>query len=166
MRKVPIVDATDDELRQFARDNLGLDIHHNLGHENLVSQVGQAWDKPDILLPDIETSIDAETQPGSAPSPTHAGQDGPKPGFTRIYIAITEDAGGKDHVPVGVNGKAMLLPRGKNIDVPHRYIEALSRTVKHVYDALEDGGINPEPRLVARYPYSVLAVGEILADAA
>ena len=75
----------------------------------------------------------------------------------RIHVNITEEAGGNEPVPVSVNGKVMLIPRGKDVDVPAEYVEVLQHAISHKYDPLPDGGMNPVPREVPLYPFQRVA---------
>ena len=69
-----------------------------------------------------------------------------------------QDAGGSDDVQVGVNGSVMLVPRGKDVDIPYRYYEALKNAVADKYEMMPDGkSMNPVPRKVPAYPFQVVA---------
>ncbi len=152
-REIKIADATEEELRTFGRGTLGLSLPPNCKIETLRSKIQQAWDKEHILLADPDQP---EAPPaGAAPQPVTDEQQPPKRKMVRINIPITEEAGGTEPVPVGVNGSIMLIPRGEDVDVPEPYVEALEHAITHVYDPLPEGGINPVPRKVPLYPFQV-----------
>lgn len=155
-KKIPIDEATEDQLRNFGRDTLGLTLPPNCKPETLRSKIAAAWDKDFISLP-VDTPDNQAVPAGSAPLPVTDEQAPPKPGYKRIHISVTEDAAGNEPVPVGVNGKVMLIPRGKDVDIPDAYFEVLNNAVTWKYDPLPDGGINPKPREVRVYPIQRVA---------
>lgn len=154
MRKVDIKDATEQQLRDFGRDTLGLSLPPNCKMETLRAKISAAWDKSDITVADAP---EVAPQTGSRPVPVEAGQEPPKRNMVRINISVTEEPGGTDDVPVGVNGRVMTIPRGKDVDIPEEYFMVLREAITHKYDPLPDGqGINPIPRKVALYPHQVI----------
>ena len=154
MKTIPIGEATEAELRSFASDTLGIEIHPNAKMETVLAKVGTAWDKPDIQVPDNDP---AQTQSGDQPQPVTEAQKAPNAGMVRLIIGVTEDAGGSDPIQLGVNGKIMLVPRGEEVEIPDRYFEVLEHAVMDKYDALPDGGMNPIPRKVRLYPFQRVA---------
>lgn len=154
MKKVDITEATHEQLLEFGRNTLGLSLQPNTGLDKLRAKIMEASDKPYITI--AEAAPEAP-QAGNEPVPVTAGQAPPGRNMVRINVAITEEAGGKDPVPVGVNGRIMVIPRGKDVDIPEEYYEALSHAIAYKYDANEDGsGLNPEPRKVHLYPHQVI----------
>jgi hypothetical protein len=155
MRKVPIDKATEQELRAFATGTLGLEIHHSSKREKILGQVQAVWDKPEITVAD---EAPPALQAGTPPQPVTAAQQPPAKEMVRIIIAVTDDAGGNEPVPVSVNGSAMLIPRGKPVDIPLPYYKALENTVQHRFDPNPDGnGMSFTPRLVPAYPFQRVA---------
>ena len=153
MKLIPIGEATEAQLREFAQDTLGIEIKASAKIEQVRAQVEQAWDRD---IPIIEAAP-KPTLAGDQPVPVTDTQQDPVEGKVRINIGIQETAGGNDAVPVGVNGRIMLIPRGKDVDIPESYLEALQHAVTFKYDALEDGmGINPVPRKVQLYPFQII----------
>ena len=155
-RQIEIAKATHPELLTFARDTLGLNLPPNTKIETLRARITTAWDKDYITVPE-ETASAEPQQLGPKPQPATADQKGPKSGKVRIVITVTEEAGGNEPVPVGVNGKVMLIPRGEEVDIPESYFEVLQHAIAHKYDALPDGGMNPVPREVPLYPFQRVA---------
>ena len=75
--------------------------------------------------------------------------------FCTIRLARTEEAGGEEAVPVGVNGDVMLVPRGEDVPVRLPYVEVLRHAQKIVYtQRLEEDGLRIRyiPHIVPRYP--------------
>jgi len=153
-KQVPISNAKADELRAFASKHLGLEVPDSMVKAEVISLIKSAWPKDHILVEDGENPHQSAPRPDVVMDPFST----LKPGYVRLIVQIVDEPGGDEHVPVGVNGKVMLIPRGKEVDVPHRYFEALSHAIRHVYDALRDGGINPVPRKVSAYPHQVIAI--------
>ena len=72
-----------------------------------------------------------------------------------IQIARTEDAGGDEPVPTGVNGVIQYLPRGERIPVRTPFLEVLRHAERIVYDqvVLPDGiTMSLRKRFVSAYP--------------
>jgi len=155
MKQVLITDASDAELRSFANDTLGLNLPPNTKTDTLRGKIRLAWDKDFVLTDD--DPVDAPTQEGDAPVPITESQALPKEGYRRIILQETDDSDGMEPVPVGVNGKIMLVPRGKEVDIPEAYYHVLCNAITHKFDALPDGGINPDPRKVPLYPFQLVA---------
>jgi len=152
MKLIPISEATEGQLRTFAQETLGIEIKASTGITKVRAAVESAWDRD---IPVMEEAAEVKVA-GDAPAPVRASHLPPDEGLVRINIGIQEEAGGNDPVHVGVNGKIMLIPRGKDVDIPERYLEALEHAVTFKYDSLPDGmGINPVPRKVQLYPFQV-----------
>ncbi len=155
-RKVKIADATHAELLKFCRESLGLNLPPNTKVTTLEAKIAIAWGKDHINL-----TVDdvAEAAPiGAQPQPATAAQaSGPKEGYVRIKIHITEEAGGDEAVQVSVEGKLMLVTRDKEVDIPYAYYDVLSHAIAHRYEMLPGGGMNPIPREVMLYPFQVIA---------
>ena len=155
-KKVKLADATGPEIRDFASSVLGIEIHPNTPIERARAKVAAALGDKDEITVEIR-----EPEPaiqGSAPRPVTAKQQPPARKMVRIRVNRTEDVGGNEAVPVAVNGQTMLIPRDKDVDVPEEYVEALEHATKHVFDMMPDGhSINPEPRVVSRFPFQRVA---------
>ena len=155
-KKIPISEATEQQLRDFASTHLQLDIHHNAKLETVRSKVEQAWDKDEIF---VDAPEEADMS-GQAPQPVLNSQQPCPPGFVRIRIHQTEEPGGDEDVPIGVNGKINLVQREKDVTIPHEYYEALTRAIEYRYEMLPDGvNMNPVPRQIQKYPHSVISNG-------
>lgn len=156
-KKIPIEEATVEQLRAFASAYLGLDIHGSTKEENVRARVAKAWGKPEILVPDAGEDETVVARGGQPPHPVTAAHQPPDKGKVRLIIQRTDDSGGNDPVFVSVNGRAMLVPRGKEVEIPYRYFRALEKAVIYRYEPLPDGGIDPVPRKIPLYPFQRVA---------
>jgi len=154
MKLIPISEATEAQLRTFAQETLGIEVKPSASIDKVRAAVASAWDR-DIPVTDDNEDLAPEQQ-ARAPVPVKDEHLLPDEGLVRINIGIQEEAGGNDPVAVGVNGRIMLIPRGRDVDIPERFLEALQHAVTYKYDNLPDGmGINPVPREVQLYPFQI-----------
>jgi len=153
-QKISIAEATQAQFREFANNSLGLNLPPNTKDETVVAKITAAWGKDYIMVSKEE---DIQKHAGAAPRPVTDVQASPEDDKVRIVISITEDPGGNEPVPVSVNGKAMLIPRGKEVDIPLSYFEVLNNAIAYKYESLGDGGLNPIPREVPAYPFQRVA---------
>lgn len=166
-QQLPINDALPGQLRDFANSFLGMNLPGNTKPETVLAKIQSAWTNDFILIPidskelphDLVSAEEVSQEPekAAAPPPPPAGYNGPKEGMIRVLVHASEEKGGSDPIPIGVNGQVMLVPRGKECDIPLPYFEALQNAEQHFYDPLEGGGVNPVPRVVKLYPYQVIA---------
>lgn len=161
MKMIPIEQADRDQLKEFAETYLGMNFPNNTKEETMRAKVKAAWSKPEIPVADREAQAEAaqaevEGQQGTPPPPVTAEQQR-QPDKVRVIIARTDEAGGDEPVPVGVNGRVMLVPRGEEVDIPPSYYEALQHAVKNIYERDDQGNLVPEPRKVPAYPIQRIA---------
>lgn len=163
MKKIPIEEATLQQLRDFAQDSLGFEIHMNSNYATALAKVRATFSGDDITIrdePAAEDVLQAPIAPQPAPRPVLASQGDVGPGWVKVRINITESPGGNERVPLSVNGKAMLVEREKDQVIPYHFYEALVRAVEFRYEMDETGhGVNPIPRKIAKYPHTVLSNG-------
>ncbi len=151
-RTIPIADATTDQLLYFARTVLGLDIHHAVQkRETILSKISTASEATEITVPDeVPVASAPEPQPVSDHVPAHE-----RPPVI-IKIAVSDAADGEEAVPLSLNGKAMLVPRGRWCQIPYTYYAGpLAHAVEDRYESLKDGGMSTKPRQVPRFPHEV-----------
>lgn len=155
-KKIPIEKATVADLRQFAQESLGIEIHHSCSLVTALAKVREAGhDKPDITL-QVPDEVEAPAA-GSAPRPVTAAQKAvPAVGKIKIRIPQSEEPGGKDHVPVSVNGRAMVIPRDQDVEIPYPFYHALKNAVRIVYEQKPEGGIS-DGRPVPQYAFNTLS---------
>jgi len=156
-------EATEEQLRKFASETLGIDIKESAKIETVRARIKACWNQPDIPVLDGD-SVAPGLIPAAPAQPVTPEQQPPSEDMVRLTIGVTEDAGGADDVDLAVNGKVMRVPRGRSVEIPNRFFEALFRSVTFMYDPIKDGGINPEPRKVPLYPYQVLGASAFVDD--
>jgi hypothetical protein len=133
-QKKPIERAEEAELRDFAELVLQMDVAASTDRADLVAKIRTAW-PADYIFVDAagqpaagEDGQDEAVKPEPQARLTTADSRG-DPKWT-IRIASTELAGGKDPVPVSVNGRNVVIQRGVEVEVPHRYVESLRNAVR------------------------------------
>ena len=160
-KTVPWDEATLDELKKFAASVLGISVSPRIGEETLRAKIRQAYPGDTITIMVLDDEV--EETVGDAPAPASetptdgkalrgaSAENDPK---VTITITEMEGAGGKRPVYVGVNGVAMLIPRGRPVDIPYRYYHALTNAIKTLYEQDEASGevISSD---VPTYPMSV-----------
>lgn len=157
-KQVPIKDATATQLKQFARLHLGLQTPQSESRDKLEARIREVH--ADTTIP-VEVEDDAAAAPpvGAPPPPATPAQEAVVEAkarkLERIQIARQDGNGGDRPVPVSVNGKTMLIPRGEPVAVPEEYAEALRNAKQTVYDKNSDESLG-EAREVPAYPVSYL----------
>lgn len=149
-RRIKLADATASELALFASTVLGIECSAEEGRDALIAKIRPAWTRTTIEL-DAE-AVDAAG--AKRITPKDIARSGRK--IVRIRIPSTDQVGGKEPVPVSVNGKAMYIPRDEDVDVPAEYVEALNHAKRTVYDHHPERGLINR-REVLRHSYQVVA---------
>ena len=160
-KTVPWDEATLDELTKFAASVLGISVSPRINESTLRAKIRQAHsgDNITILVPDDDDEAvvgDAPAPPSETPNDGKALRGSSAENDPKVQITITEmpGAGGKRPAFVSVNGVAMLIPRGRPVDIPYRYYHALTNATQTLYDQDEATGeiISSD---VPSYPMSV-----------
>lgn len=144
MKPIDLESASTVELRQYARDELGLSVPRGASDEAIKK-----------LITDTD-----ETQ-APVPKPVKVGKE-PKLDQPRVKIHIMKLDGdtGNDDVYVGVNGKGYLIKRGEDVDVPVEVVEVLKNAVETRYHEQRDPDKPNKVALVRRdvhsYPFSIV----------
>lgn len=166
MKTVSIEEADLDQLKEFATNTLGLEYHKTANKTHMLSMIRKVHEKDTIQVEDAPEVVPHAGQPldmtPHAPNDTSKEPSGLKsasdPKVT-IMIPLSEKEGGDRPVPVGVNGKQMLLPRGKDIVIPYRYFEALNNAVRTEFrQDPNDDDYEIKRRDVPSYPFQVKAM--------
>ncbi len=147
-KSIPWDTATKPELVMFASQVLGMPVMPTIGEDKLRGKIRAAFggDEITIMVQDGEAeppaAADAPLPLSDEPADPRAlrGTSGAADPVVKITIAEVEGAGGKRAVPVGINGVMMLVPRGRPVDIPYRYYEALSHAIKTVHEQDDDTG--------------------------
>lgn len=146
-KKIPVSKASVQELRDFAVNHLALELDGNETLEQLRAKVVAAWDKDDIVV----VQQDAPAAPkGAQPRPSSKAN---AKEFI-VYIEQQDTFDGDEPVPLGCNGKIILVPRGRWCAVPIQFRDSLVNAVEVRRDPLKDGGLGPV-RHVHRYPHRI-----------
>ena len=77
-----------------------------------------------------------------------------------IRLARTEEAGGDEPVPVGLNGIIQLIPRGEDVPVRLPYVEILRHAQKIVYTTVPEADglrLRYVPHIVPQYPIEAMS---------
>lgn len=151
MKTIQLSEATKSQLLEYANNVLGLSIHHATGEEKIRAQI-MACGAEEITVSDEPKVVE-----NLNPVVTIADIQAPKSEKVKILISRTDEAGGDEPVPVGVNGRIMLIPRGEVVEIPEPYYEALKNAVYYRYEPLKDGGMPTKPREVPAYPFQRIA---------
>lgn len=150
MTKIAFSRAKAEDLRQFAVEHLGLEVAQGAPRADMIALIKTAWDEDHIL---VEPASD-EPAPVSIAAAAPAA---PPAGKVRIIIDQQEGPGGSEPVFLSVNGRAMLVPRGEEVDIPAHYFEVLKNAERHVYDVDKESRMSNAPRVVPQYPHRVIS---------
>ena len=155
--KKSIADATVLELHNFAVIDMGLDgIKINDKRETIIAKLAQAgYGLSTITVPNPAAAVVLK-ESGAPAMNRRVAKDGTTE--VRIILHRTDKAGGSRPVPVGVNGKIMLIPRGESVWVPEAYVEVLQNAIEFQYPPYDGetdflGGLK-DPEQVPAYPFS------------
>lgn len=152
-KTVPLAEATVTQLRSYAELVLALDIPPTANRNTIIGKIK-------LVQPDVE-AISLHDGP-TAPAPAKAASIDPTATTVIINIQVVEEAaGGSEPVPVGVNGKVMLVPRGQWCEIPRDYLSVLMHAVETRYRQINhpDGTMTLESYAVHRFPHQIWPVG-------
>lgn len=174
-------DATASQLAKFASEILGLNVTPQLGRDKIIAKIEAAGHQPDTAASD--RTITLQVEPDSPTATQVADKSDDKGGaddvaglsiaeqqarqasvnrerdarIVTINIARTDEAGGDEMVPVGVNGIVMAIPRGQPAPIRWPYFVALLHAVKHIHEPKgPNREMDPNPRKVPVYPFTIL----------
>lgn len=158
-------DATDAQLRKFAAETLGLAIHPQMGRDKIISRIDAAGWQPDTAASERTITImpgDAEVTKGgtsAAPAAPAAEMSIAERDARMVTIRIerTDEPGGDEMVPLGVNGSVLAVPRGQPAPIRWPYFVALCHAVKHIHEPQgKNNEMDPNPRKVPFYPFTII----------
>jgi hypothetical protein len=147
--QIPISSASKKQLREFLTHLGGTPTNFD-NEVKLIEKIrAQDYDAAHIIV----------GEPAPAATKAAPGKPTPRADIKEptcdLTIHTAEGPGGKRHVFVGVNGKAMLIPRGKRSDgVKIRYLEALNLAQETKFEFDEDAKANL-PRDMPSYSFQV-----------
>lgn len=153
---IKIEDATDKQLRDFARQRLGLPIT-NQSRSQVLAQIATVWDKPKISIHEEQEKDEAEAPPEPVVDaqgiPRLADGSVAEPTWD-ILIPEADDADGKQAVFLGINGRGIYVERSTESTIKHRYYVALTNAIKEVGLQIDEKTI--EMRKMPQYQFNVL----------
>jgi hypothetical protein len=162
--QVKIDAASIKQLRDFATLNLGIDIPPTANRARVLALMEQAaYTKDYILVDPTEEAVTAaralvaSVSPAAARAKMPGSDEATKARDERmieIIIPIQAEPGGKEPVRLGVNGRAMLVPRAKRVKIRYPYFEVLARAQKKVGD--QDEKHQMTWSYVPQYPYQLI----------
>lgn len=138
------------ELTRLATECLGMTFKKGTPVPVMRAKIKAAFDGDEFTL-EMPDADEAPSKPVLAVNNTDD-----HPSHVTVIVATQDTAGGNEPVPVSVNGKAMLIPRGEEATIPWAYYQVLKDAVEFRYDPLPDGGMSPA-RKVMRYPFNRVA---------
>lgn len=78
-----------------------------------------------------------------------------------ILIPMQNEPGGREPVSLGVNGRAILVPRGKKVQLAAKYVHDLENALEDRYEQVKDDAIGKTEMVktkVHRYPYQLFGI--------
>ena len=143
MRK-KIKDATLAEIRAFALDEHGVDIHARCTKETAISRLEAVWENDWI-------DVDDDAPPAQ---PERRKEDQ----FYLIQIPTAPNSGADQYVPIGVNGQVMLIKRGVKSEIRRPYFEVLQNAIEQRIYQRDEEDLESEmvESWVPSYPFSLL----------
>ena len=155
MARIPIKDATTEQLAEFALTNLGIDLRSGYNRNQVMSQItATGFSGTEIDVEDATAAAGGmEEQRVKKLMASEHVEDEP---LYDILIPETKDNGGSEPVPVPVNGVVCLIKRGVVVPgVKKRYVEALQNAQALQYQRGPNGEpINPRP--VMSFPFQIV----------
>lgn len=166
-KRVAIADATEQQLRDFAIQIMGISLDTKAKPAEIRSAIARVWTEPNI--PVMVAPAPAEAPKGDAPLPpiNHTAKASSKAMVdrtsgmdpkVRLVIHRQEGKGGDRDLPVSVNGATILIPRGKQVEVPYRYFLALKNAVQTIVEQ-DEITLEEIRRDVPSYPFEVASGG-------
>jgi hypothetical protein len=169
LKKLELTEATDGQIRTFAREVLNLEDADALSIKQLRTKVEAAWHQSYILLADdvpangASAQAVAEAGMNKAEIEARAGigisaSSSKEDPVVDLVIAETDKPDGKDPVYLNINGMALFVARRKPQAVPWRYFLNLKGAVQRIYSQ-DEKTMEISHQDVPRFPWSLLPGG-------
>lgn len=132
-KRIPITEASDEQIADFL-DMMQLDHSETSTRTGLLALLATVHDEDHIIVTVRDDIIQLDQTDEALPEPQQfpqfgiAYKDDP---IWRMKIGTTPLPGGKQPVPVGVNGTVVVIQRDMVVDVPHRFYLALQNAIQH-----------------------------------
>lgn len=165
LKQIPIAKASDEQLAEYAAVTLQLDVENLSTRQEVIAAIGLSWPNDWITVEAtlLEEQLVREDQAGrvvTEPQQRLRGSSGADDPKVIITIGQTEQPGGRDPVPVGVNGHTLVIQRGLSAEMPYRYFLALQNAMHTNYDAVPVDGQPGKYTLieseVSNYPITLI----------
>lgn len=144
-----VEEASAQELRDFAEISLGLEVNGTENKNVMMARIREAGFTVENIV------VYGKPEPVSKGAPDGAREFREEEG--RWYQAVTihtdSGEGGDRPLPIRVNGKTMLVPRGERVWIPEEYVGALKDARETVWNMTASG--LSDPRDVPSYPYAI-----------
>lgn len=147
-RQIPLDTANKAQLRAFLTHLGGNPTNFDTDDKLREKIAAQGWEESHIIALD-NAKAPSKDAPKGVPKPGTVAEP-----MVNLTIHTQDGAGGKRAVFVGVNGRALLIPRNEPCDVKLRYFKALEAAIETKYEFDEDAKANT-PRDMPSYPYQV-----------
>lgn len=167
-KRIHLKDATDQQIRTYIDTVLQVPVATNAGRNEMCAAILRADPSGEITLleEDRAPKTDDDNYRAILNSmnlvETMKPLKGTGPAYKTdplvvITIARSEEKGGDEPVPLGVNGKRFDVMRGVPVEIPWRYFLVLRQCIKTVYHQVS---VNEPPigRDVPMYPFNIQAM--------
>jgi hypothetical protein len=153
-RRIPLNDATHDQLLQYGQTVLGLPFAPVWKIETMIAKILEARPGLDFIEIEMDDAPAAQANPSAPPDiPAELKAAAVPSGDDWVTIRLGADPGkgGDRDKDVGVNGQIMMIPRGKDVAIPRSYYMALLNTEQLIYETDKNGNLLHPPRKVQRF---------------
>jgi uncharacterized protein (DUF433 family) len=144
---INLATATKKELKTWAFENLAINLALTMNESTMIDRILVKCKSLNIDPPQnkIETNAAKTT----------------KQKYITVNIAKQPGDGGGEPVFLGVQGKGILVPRGRSIEIPYPYAVCLENARQSIWTQDEEGEMHEE--IVYQYPYQTVH-GELLPE--
>lgn len=161
VKKIAFDDASREQLMDFAVNQLGLTIHKSTNTQTLIAKIKAGYSEEFIVIKDEANEPAppaAASEPSAPPAPPKALTARTlKAPMVTIQLHQQEGPGGRRPLPFTVNGSTMLVPRGRDSEVPYYIYEAMRNGKQMVVEyEVDDRGDEVEVhKEVNSFPFDV-----------
>jgi hypothetical protein len=145
--KKPIAEATDSELAYFANTVLGLGVPENSTRSALLAAIEATGQHKTVECPKPTKAASRRAETAAKTSNAEDDRsfdpddeyDPMEHDLIELYLQPVQERGGDRPYPFSVNGRTMLIPRGRNVLVKRKYLEILDNAKVKVTDVDQNG---------------------------
>lgn len=150
MELIDLNAAETSALREYLKDNFGVEKAANTSREKLVAAIIEQEQAQGITR---QENTAPSTQALTGTQSTEK-RELDKQGKVKIRISRDPHSKGNDDVYASVNGVAYIIQREKVVEVPESIYQVLLQATEMRYEQTEDGSLIP--RTVQSYPVSLV----------